>query len=180
MSLQNTILPDILIAELYRNVFVIPSADSSTKNVEVAHGKEVPLVKFLGNNLKKIVIVVNQPSEVFLPEKHLEFLSKILVACKLNIGDVAIVNEGDKFVDIAMIKQELKPNNIILFGIEPTYLKLPLNFPHFKIQNYDEVAYLSVPGFEALNVENEEGKLLKTKLWVCLKTMFEVTTGNKA
>jgi hypothetical protein len=172
MSLQNTILPDILIADLYRNVFVIPPATSSNKNVEIAKEKEAQTIKFLGNNLKKIVIVVNQSSDVFLPEKHLEFLSKILVACKLNIGDVAIVNEGYKFVDIATIKQELKPNYVILFGLEPTDLKLPLNFPHFKIQNYDEVAYLSVPAFEALNVENEEGKLLKTKLWVCLKTMF--------
>ena len=174
MSLQNTILPDILIADLYRNVLVIPPAPRSNSNVEIAKEKEAQAIKFLGNNLKKIVIVVNQPTEVFLPEKHLEFLSKILVACKLNIGDVAIVNVGYKFVDIATIKQELKPNYVILFGLEPTDLKLPLNFPHFKIQNYDEVAYLSVPAFEALNVENEEGKLLKTKLWVCLKTMFEV------
>ena len=98
----------------------------------------------------------------------------------MNIGDVGIVNVGYKVVDMSTIKQELNPNNIILFGVEPTDLKLPLNFPHFKIQNYDDVAYLSVPPFEALNVENEEGKLLKTKLWVCLKTMFEVPTDHKA
>ncbi len=174
MSLQNTLLPDILIADLYRNVFIIPPAIENNRNGEVVHEKDAQPVKFLGNNLKKIVIVVNHPSEVFIPEKHLEFLSKILVACKLNIGDVAIVNEGYKFVDIATIKQELKPSYIILFGLEPTDLKLPLNFPHFKIQNYDEVAYLSVPAFEALNVDNEEGKLLKTKLWLCLKAMFAV------
>ena len=176
MSLQNTILPDVLIADLYRNVFVIPPTPSN-KKVEVAKEKEAQAIKFLGNNLKKIVIVVNQPSEVFLPERHLEFLSKILVACRLNIGDVAIVNEGYQFVDIATIKQELKANYVILFGLEPPDLKLPLNFPHFKIQNYDDVTYLSVPAFEALNVENEQGKLLKTKLWVCLKTMFEVPNG---
>ena len=81
MSLQNTILPDILLADLYRNVFVIPPSISSNKNLKVTQEKEAQAVKYLGNNLKKIVIVVNQPSEVFLPEKHLEFLSHILVAC---------------------------------------------------------------------------------------------------
>ena len=174
MSFQSTILPDLLIDDLYRKVLVVPTRDENRTTTEA----ESAAVKFLGNNLKHIVIVVNEPSEVFLREKHLEFLSKILVACKLNIGDVAIVNEGYKFADIAAIKKELRPHSIILFGLEPTDLKLPLNFPHFKIQAYDEVSYLSVPALEMLNVDNEEGKLLKTRLWVCLKTMFEVQNGS--
>ena len=178
MSFENTVLPDILIGDLYRNVFVIPSGAGNKKDVEIVSQIPSPTVKVLGNNLKKIVIVVDHPSEVFLPEKHFEFLSKILSACKLNIGDVAIVNEGYNFVNITTLKKELKPQYIILFGVEPTDLKLPLNFPHFKIQKYDEVEYLTVPALDALNSDTEEGKLLKTKLWVCLKTMFEVPTGK--
>ena len=176
MSFQNMILPDILIGDLYRNIFVIPPGES--KDIEELRQPPPEGVKFLGNNLRKIVIVVDHPAEVFLPEKHLEFLSKILAACKLNIGDVAIVNEGFNFVDIATLRKELKPQYVILFGIDPTELKLPLNFPHFKIQKYDEVAYLTVPPLDALNSDTEEGKLLKTKLWVCLKTMFEVSNGK--
>ena len=76
--------------------------------------------------------MVNEASEVFLREKHLEFLSKILAACKLNIGDVAIINEGYKFADIAAIKKELLPYSIILFGLEPTDLKLPLQLSAFQ------------------------------------------------
>jgi len=158
-------------------VLVAAPGEKKSKNAEVVHDTEPAAVKFLGNNMRHIAIIVNQAADVFLPEKHLEFLSKILSACKLNIGDVAIVNEGYKFVDIATLKKELQPRSIILFGLEPTDLKLPLNFPHFKIQNYDEIVYLSVPALEALNVDNEEGKLLKTRLWVCLKTMFEVPNG---
>jgi hypothetical protein len=178
MSFQNIILPGLLVEDLYRNVLVLPPRDENGMISEVIPARESVGIKFLGNNLKHIVIVVNEPAEVFLQEKHLEFLSKILAACKLNIGDVAIVNEGHKFADIATIKKELRPHCIILFGLEPTDLKLPLNFPHFKIQNYDDVAYLSVPALEILNVDNEEGKLLKTRLWVCLKTMFEVQNGS--
>lgn len=175
MSLQNTTLPEILIADLYKNNFLVSSAYADEKQIEIIDEIKSGAIKFLGNNFKKIVILVNQPSEVFLPEKHLEFLAKILAACKLNIGDVAIVNEGFKFADIHAIKQQLKPNHFILFGIDPTELKLPLNFPHFKIQNYADSTYLSVPALDVLNSDTEEGKLLKTKLWVCLRTMFEVS-----
>jgi hypothetical protein len=176
MSLQNTILPDLLIADLYKNVFIIGPGTTNNTQIETISETVEQTVKFLGNNLKKIVILVKHPADVFLPEKHLEFLSKILAACKLNIGDVAIINEGFRFIDINTLRQQLKPNHIILFGIDPTELKLPLNFPHFKIRNYADSAYLSVPALDALNSDTEEGKLLKTKLWVCLKTMFEVNT----
>ncbi|MBC7826734.1 MAG: hypothetical protein H7122_03230 [Chitinophagaceae bacterium] len=176
MSLENLILPDILIAELYKNVFVVNDGIPSQKREEAVTGPAADKIKFLGNNLKKIAIVVNHSSDVFLPERHLEFLTKILVACKLNIGDVAIVNEGYKFVDIQTLKQQLKCNYIILFGIDLTEIKLPLNFPYFKIQTYADSTYLSVPSLDQLNNDIEEGKLLKTKLWTCLKTLFDVSS----
>ena len=169
------ILPDILIAELYKNVFIINEEPPLQKAAKTGNGTGSDIVKFLGNNLKKIVIVVKHPADLFLPEKHLEFLTKILAACKLHIGDVAIVNEGFRFADIHTLKQQLKPNHILLFGIDHTELKLPLNFPHFKIQNYADSTYLSVPALDQLNSDTEEGKLLKTKLWACLKTQFEVS-----
>jgi hypothetical protein len=178
MSLQHATLPDILITELYKNIFIINSETDQKNQLEVISHTESEVIKYLGNNSKRIVILVKQPSDVFLPETHLEFLSKILAACKLNIGDVAIVNAGFRFVDIHAIKQQLQPNHIILFGIEPTELKLPLSFPHFKVQGYANSTYLSVPSLDILNNDTEEGKLLKTKLWVCLKTMFEVS-GEK-
>jgi hypothetical protein len=174
MSLQKVILPDMLIADLYKNIFIISDGVSPKMQTEITNEPASNTVKFLGNNLKKIVIVVRHPADVFLPERHLEFLTKILAACKLNIGDVGIVNEGFKSVDINTLKQQLRPNHIILFGIDPTEINLPLNFPHFKLQNYANTTYLSVPSLDLLNAETEEGKLLKTKLWVCLRTMFEM------
>lgn len=173
MSLQNIKLPDILIAELYKDVFIMNTEIPNAIKVAVISEPEENAIKFLGNNSRNIAIVVQENSDTFLPEKHLEFLSKILAACKLNIGDVAIVNVGSRFVDINVIKQELKPAHIILFGMDPTELKLPFNFPHFKIQSYADSTYLSVPSLDTLNTATEEGKLLKTKLWVCLRTLLE-------
>lgn len=178
MSFKNLILPDILIAALYKNVFLVPEGlpgNNVNKNTGLVNETALDPVKFLGNNLKKITILVKHQADVFLPEKHLEFLTKILMACKLNIGDVAVVNEGFKFVDIHTLKQQLKPTHVILFGIDPTELKLPLHFPHFKIQHYADSSYLSVPSLDQLNSDTEEGKLLKTKIWVCLKSLFEVS-----
>lgn len=176
MSLQHAVLPPIVISELYKKTLIVPDGDRS--DLPIVDPVQAEQIKYLGNNLKKIVIVVKQVSDVFLPERHLEFLTKILAACKLNIGDVAIVNLGFRFVDIHAIREFLQPTNVILFGIEPTELKLPLSFPHFKIQPYADSAYLAVPSLDSLNNGTDEGKLLKTKLWVCLKTMFEVDGGK--
>ena len=49
-------------------------------------------LKYLGGNAKNIAFLVNCPTDVFLPDKHLDWLGKMLTACQLNLGDVAIIN----------------------------------------------------------------------------------------
>lgn len=174
MSFKDTVLPASMIVSLYRKVLVSPVIEVSLgapSNKQI----EQPPIKFLGNNAKKIVIVVNHPSEVFLPDRHLDFLTKMLSACKLNLGDVAILNQGSEFVGIDTINTHLQPRQLILFGVDPTEIRLPMSFPHFKILQYADSAYLSAPSLDLLNMETEEGKLLKTRLWVCLKSLFEVS-----
>ena len=130
--------------------------------------------KFLGKNGKKITILVQSPGTPFLPDNQLTFLTKILEACRMNIGDVAIVNAATAPVNITAIKQQLQPTVLLLFGLEPTSIKLPINFPEFKVQPYDNCSYLSAPPLTRLVQQSEESKLLKSKLWVCLKTLFNV------
>ncbi|HEV2479632.1 MAG TPA: hypothetical protein VGS79_08200 [Puia sp.] len=130
--------------------------------------------KFLGKNGKKITIVVQSPTVPFLPDNQLSFLTKILEACRMNIGDVAIVNAATIPVNIATLRQQLEPAVVLLFGLEPTAIKLPINFPVFKIQPYDNCSYLAAPPLTQLVQQSEESKLLKSKLWVCLKSLFNV------
>ena len=130
--------------------------------------------KFLGKNGKKITIVVQSPSVPFLPDNQLSFLTKILEACRMNIGDVAIVNAATTPVEIAALRRQLEPAVVLLFGLEPPAIKLPINFPAFKIQPYDNCSYLAVPPLTQLVQQSEESKLLKSKLWVCLKSLFNV------
>src|SRR5688500_6616375 len=140
MSLNNIILPDFVIADLYRRSLIQPSADEGfmqampealmpppetrivaesqavvkttvkepvaekvpEKIIEVPPVKaaEPAAYKILGNNKKQITVVVNCPNDVFVPEADLQFLTKMLGACKLNMADVAIVNHATAMVAI--------------------------------------------------------------------------------
>jgi hypothetical protein len=130
--------------------------------------------KTLGNHRRKITILVNTPGSPFLPDNQLGFLTKILEACRLNMGDVAIVNHASAPVNIITLRAQLQPSVILLFGLEPTTIRLPINFPVFKLQPYDQCTYLSAPALDLLVQTSEESKLLKSKLWLCLKSLFHV------
>ena len=130
--------------------------------------------KFLGNNRRKTTLLVHSPGSPFLPDNQLTFLTKILEACRMTLADVAIVNHAAAPVTIAAIKQQLQPKILLLFGLDPTAIRLPINFPHFKQLSYDDCVYLSSPALDQLVPNTEESKLLKSKLWVCLKTIFDV------
>ena len=226
MSLNNIKLPDIVIADLYRQSLVeydgpvnsmatavsaepepvmetqaavvetrpkvsepIP-VETKPKVTEPVQEKIKPAVsepvqaetkpktsepvgyKTLGNNKQHIAIIVNCPHDVFVPEADLQFLTKMLSACKLNIADVAIVNHAAVPIAIEPLKQQLQPKYILLFGVEPGAVQLPISFPAFKEQAYAGSSYLFTPPLNELNQENDEAKQQKRKLWDCLKRMF--------
>jgi len=128
--------------------------------------------KILGNNKKQITVVVNCPQDVFVPEGDLLFLTKMLDACKLNMADVAIVNHATAAVTIEKVKAQLQPKFLLLFGVEPDEIHLPINFPSYKEQPYAGTTYLFTPALSQLNGDTDVAKGLKKKLWECLKRMF--------
>src|SRR5262245_22943207 len=111
--------------------------------------------KALGNNKRNISVIVHFPSEVFVPEAELQFLTKMLGACKLNLADVAIVNHATSAVEIEQLKTQLQPRYVLLFGVEPTEILLPINSPSFKEQPYAGTTYLFSPGLSQLNQETD-------------------------
>ena len=99
MSLSNISLPGSVIADLYKDKLV--QAGSGEETAPVAINKTATTAnnyKFLGNNQQQITIIVDYEQEAFIPDKHLQFLTKMLEACKLNLGDVAIVNHAKKAI----------------------------------------------------------------------------------
>ncbi|MBN8851338.1 MAG: hypothetical protein BGO55_09455 [Sphingobacteriales bacterium 50-39] len=187
MSLNDIQLKDLVVSELYRDNLLAsdtPPPASTLVTVSTPVAASAPVTapaapsptgyKFLGNNRRKISIIVNAPDTPFLPDDQLSVLTRMLEACRMNIGDVAIVNHAAAPVAINTLKHQLQPGFVLLFGPTPRDIGLPMDFPVFKIQPYDQCTYLTAPSLEDMVRPGDESKLLKSKLWVCLKTLFEI------
>ncbi|MDP4258106.1 MAG: hypothetical protein Q8937_07710 [Bacteroidota bacterium] len=173
MSLNDIDLPALAISELYKGDVLV----GGTPDVREPDVREPDLqgpYRRLGDNKRNITILVDSPESPFLPDEQLTFLTKMLEACKLTIGDVAIVNLAGAPVKVSALKAQLSPTIILLFGPGPADIELPLHFPMFKMQAYDRCTYLSAPSLGEIGRPTEEGKLLKSKLWVCLKALFQL------
>ena len=167
MSFDDIQLPPALIADLYKNSLVQLEDNQSAKP---AKQKKETAIKFLGENRKGILIMVDDNTSPFLNENAFNLLLNILNACKLNMGDVALINkQGLKTVFTDVVK-ELESKTVILFGIEAREMNLPIDFPHYQVQKHGAVTYVTSNDFETL----EKDKQQKGKLWLCLKKIFEV------
>ena len=164
MSLDNIQLPASVLQSLYNKSLY----DLSTDKSEVNSAQSTNIV-FLGNNANKIIILVNSTTTIYLPDEDLNFLLGILSACKLGMADVALINMAkNPAVQYKDISDQLNAEKIILFGMEPEIIGLPLQFPHYQIQQFNNQVYLSSVSLTELMADKEE----KLKLWNCLKKIF--------
>ncbi len=97
MGLNDIKLPASLIADLYKSSLIeTKETINGLQTKEVLTEKDISPahkgITALGNNQKNILIVVDYNDAVHLPDAELNFLTGILGACKLSVGDVAIVN----------------------------------------------------------------------------------------
>jgi hypothetical protein len=165
-------LPGFLVADLYRNNLVI--IDHGGQNVETTTSTPADRQWWLGSNLQKITLLVNEKDAVFVGETSLQFLSNLLGACKRNLGDVAIVNIHQEAISYPAIKEKLQPAVLILFGVTAQEAGLPFAIPYYQVQQYDHCSILLAPSLTAMHGDSQEAKLEKTKLWLCLKKMFNI------
>jgi hypothetical protein len=176
-------LPDFVLAELYKNSIVdienvqTPEPLETTNEVmqpEAETQSQKPLLKFLGDNKKNVVVLLNETKALFINENQLEFLSKVLAACNLTIADIAIINTHSQQVTHTELKEELNAAFILLFGVEPTFIKLPFSIPHFQVQQYNGSTIVYTPTLFEMLPDNNESRSLKRKLWTSLKTAFNI------
>jgi hypothetical protein len=161
MSLNNIQLKSSLLAGLYKNSLV------QTEQVVTAETKPV---NYLGNNHKNILVIVANPSVPFLPDEEFNFLTSILAACKLSIADIGIINYTNTELANLQTLINSESKNVLLFGVEPLTIGLPINFPAFQLQSFNSRTYLYAP--QLLQIEND--KTLKGRLWSALKIMFGI------
>ena len=169
---EKTSLPGFLLADLYRNNLVIIDGEQHAEETTAA-----PVAAkqwWLGSNLQKITLIVNETDTVYVNDESLQFLSTILGACKLNLGDVAIVNYAQELVNYGIIKDTLAPRFLLLFGVTAQEVQLPFTIPYYQVQKYAGSEILLAPSLANMMGSSQEAKLEKSKLWLCLKKMFNV------
>jgi hypothetical protein len=160
MSIKNLRLNPLSIGFLYTKTLVSLEKKQSKK--------ELTDKNFLGNNEKGIVIVVKYTDAVHITDADLDILTKMLVACKLTLNDVALINSHHYTIDWSNLKATLPTQKLILFGITPIEFGMPVLFPDFQLQQYDQTVCLHSPSITAI----AQDQLLKSKLWICLQKFF--------
>jgi hypothetical protein len=181
MSLNNIELPATVIADLYQNTLIDTGKidlETAAPSPETKKGKgSVPETntgspwKSLGDNQKNILIIVKNDSAVYLPDNELTFLTGILGACKLSLADVAVVNlDGHPGASYKELTTFYKTKIVLLFDTEPAAFGLPMSFPHYQLQAFAGNTFLYAPSLKEL----ENDKIEKSKLWVCLKRLFNL------
>jgi hypothetical protein len=155
-------LPPVALVELYQKVLVDPGKPVQPQNDHLSGPA------FLGGNQQQVLVLVNQPQAVHINDVELQILLRILGACKLALNDVAIVNmaKAPSWSDI----KNLSPVNCLLLGVTAEELGLPVVFPEFHQHQYDHIAFLQAPSLIIIDAD----PLLKSKLWLCLKAMFNL------
>jgi len=181
MPLNNVRLDPGLLAELYKNSLVeiddphttgVKKSNlyNSTKETEKKQGAADEW-KYLGDYKKNILLVVNYQESVHLPDAQLNFITSFLAACKLNLGDVAILNiDKAPFRFYKEVQTRFNSKVTVLFGLSPAEFSMPVNFPEFQVQAFNNCTFLTTPPLGQLETDN----LLKSKLWVCLRRVFGV------
>ena len=146
-------------------------SEDVTKTKIETEKQTVPAWKFLGSNQQKILIVVDYNDAVHLPDEELSFLTSMLAACKLSLGDVAIINRKNyEGIFYKEILTHFQSKIVFLFGVEPAEFGLPVSFPYFQVQSVAKCTFLYTPALE----ERHTDTLLKSKLWVSLRSIFGI------
>lgn len=177
MSINHIDLPASVVVGLYQSSLI----DGGKPMIDNSIAEEVlqPLGelttgsawKSLGSNLKNLLIIVKANDAVHLPDNELTFLTGILGACKLTLADVAIVNlNNHPEVSYKELTSFFKSKIVFLFDIEPASFGLPMSFPHYQVQAFSGNSFLYSPALKEL----ENDKAEKTKLWFCLKKLFNL------
>jgi len=177
MSLNDLQLSTSLITTLYPSSLISRDTEDAVLTVKKSGIEQeigtdnTETRKSLGNNQKNILIVVDYADIVHLPDEELGFLTDMLTACRLSLDDVAIINTINyKKVNYRDILTQFKSKIIFLFGVAPGDFGLPVNFPFFQVQTVSNCTFLYTPALEKRHTD----PLLKSRLWVSLRTIFSI------
>ena len=125
----------------------------------------------MGGNGKGVLILVDQPDDNVIPQPELEFLMNILKACRLGEPDVLIANlHGTDEKRHDALAARWKASSVILFGLGPSDISLPLAFPPYRVQRHGQTQYLHAADLKTLRSDDAG----KRALWAALRGLFGI------
>jgi hypothetical protein len=163
MSLNDIQLSDITCQMLFEKNLV-----AKVEMAEQQPVSEKVTISSLGENKKNIVFLVNNPEHKYLPDNEMEMLSNLVIACKLSMSDIALVNYHYNSYPYSQFNNYFKPKIILLFGVSTVAVDIPFTIPFFQIQNFQQQSFLTAPPL----ADFLENKNLKKELWISLQKLF--------
>lgn len=173
-------LSPAVIAGLYKNSLVITEelqqkqSPQQFTNKKIKDENAIGKKWFLGDNQKNILILLKDASAVHINDEWLATLTKLFTACKLNIGDIAIVNYLHHNKSFAQLKEELQPQFIFMFDVTTNDIQLPFAIPHYQAQQYAGCTFVTAPLITLTSENTDAIKAEKRKLWEKMKMIFKI------
>lgn len=165
MSLEQLQLDPYLLAQMYDQP-IIPEA----AKVVPATEKVLPKVKYLGENQKNILLLIQNESEAYLNEELFNLLTNILNACKLGMQDVALTNAATyPGLTLADYKTAIPVRQCIIFAVTPGSIGLP-PMQTYQLETHEQLPVLYSDALQLIATD----KNLKGRLWMGLKQLFGI------
>ncbi|HUZ57210.1 MAG TPA: hypothetical protein VMU83_00335 [Hanamia sp.] len=163
MSLDN-----IQLSKKERRLLFAKNLVGTIQNIGSHKVSEETKIESLGENQKNILFLVTDSQNKFLPDNEMDLLSNLIIACKLSMADIALVNYFKTNVNYRQLIDHFQSKKILMFGINTSDLDLPFSIPFFQIQPFQEQLYMTAPPLKNFL----ENKNLKKDLWLSLQKLF--------
>ena len=149
-------------------------ADKENNNATNEPIKALGQIKYLGEHLKQVTIIVKDELAVYLNENDLTLLSSILSACKLTLADVALINVAQQKLSLHEILNVLPSKLVMIFDVSSTTLKIKLPTTLYKSIQLGDTYLLFSNSLSKMQGGDQSAKLEKGKLWAILKSLFQL------
>ncbi len=154
--------------ELYK----VPDQQSSESSNESLESNEESLV-CMGENKKKILLLVEEHTKQCLSEANKDFLVKILEAVGLTFRDVALVNcTHHPDLSFDFYRDHFLPRRIIAFVDGSASLGGLVSLDMYKVIREQDLEIVILDDLAAIQAD----KAKKIQVWNALKQLFEIVS----
>jgi hypothetical protein len=164
MNFEDFQLPSSIIRDLYKDsLYDLNENNPSEKSIADLKNHT------LGDNKQNILVLIKDKSVPVIADDDLAVLNRILAACKLSLRDIALSNIADfESTGYEFIFGLFQPQTILLLGVTPSDINLPVNFPLYNIYQFSKIKLVAAPDLASI----EANKEIKKSLWARRQKLF--------